>query len=309
MYLYDKKIKREGGCCVINLHEKVVVRWNNANKKHYIEKGYEFTHIKDEFRVEIGDLPRYTSIKVPVACDICGETYYPMYKNYMKCAFNNPVDCCSKCSPKKLKKTMLERYGVEHYQQTEECKERKRKTCVERYGVENVSQIASVQQKKIETNLSKFGAEWYTQSDSFKDFCIKEYDEDNPMKNRDIQEAATKTLLKNGNVPVSSEEIRFVNILKNIYGEDKCQPSYQEGKLVFDCLLSVNGIKIDVEYDGIYWHKSRAVTDRRRDEVLKRLGYKVLRVLSNGKMPKINDITNAVSYLSRDGKNFARIIV
>ena len=50
----------------------VKVKWNSSNKKHYIELGYKFTKIKDEFEVKIEHLTKGSNIKVKCICDGCG---------------------------------------------------------------------------------------------------------------------------------------------------------------------------------------------------------------------------------------------
>lgn len=289
-------------------NQKVVVRWNNANRKHYEELGYQFTQNKDEFIVDVFDLPKSSDISVRVICDYCGKEYYPSYKNYIK-NYENGKDCCSKCRGQKARETMNERYGVSHYAKTEEFKERVKNTCFEKYGVYNPSQVEFFQNKKKDTNLRKYGSEWYTASDTFVSNCIENYGETNPMKSKEIKDKATSTLIKNGNVPVSSEESKLTDILINRYGKSNCHPTYQIGRLTLDCLLTLGDIKIDVEYDGYYWHKNRKQYDRARDEFLKKQGYKILRVVSKGKMPTIQQIEEAVGYLQNQENVFSKILV
>ena len=289
-------------------NQEVAVRWNNANKAHYVELGYHFTKNKDEFVVNVLDLPKSYSVLVKVVCDYCGKEYYPSYKNYM----NNKQegkDCCSKCRGKKAKETMKSKYGVSHYAKTEEFKQRVKDTCYDKYGAYNPSQVESFQNKKKETNLKRYGAEWYTASDKFVSNCMETYGETNPMKSKDIQNKATSTLIKNGNVPISSEELKLIDILANHYGKSNCHPTYQLGRLTMDCLLTLDDLKIDVEYDGYYWHKNRKQYDRARDEVLKREGYKILRIVSKGKMPTIQQIEEAVEYLKNKEHEFSKILV
>ena len=294
---------------MICLNEEIAVCWNPANKKHYEDKGYVFTKNGDEFFVKIYDLPTYSDKKIPVVCDFCNEIYYPSYKNYNKCHEDGKLDCCKKCSSKKAKNTMLLRYGVSHYQQTEECKSRKRNVCLSRYGVDNPSKVKEIQDKKVATNIKKFSADWYVASDKFKEYCIERYNVDNPMKCKEIKDKSVESLFKNGNIPISSEEIKFGDILKKKYGDKNCISCYRDGRFIFDFLLLVDNMKIDVEYDGAYWHSFRKEYDRKRDEVIKSHGYKIFRVVSNGEMPSCSAIEEAIEFLSIDGNDFTRIKV
>lgn len=290
-------------------NNEIIVSWNPANKKHYEDLGYVFTKSGDVFSVKVVDLPTSSNIKIPVICDFCHKIYYPSYKNYNKCHKNSELDCCKKCSSKKAKETMILRYGVSHYQQTDECKNRKKEKFIDKYGVDNPSKVKEIQDKKIATNINRFGTEWYVASDEFKSHCIKEYNVDNPMKCEEIKNKAIKSLVGNGKIPVSSEEIKFGEILRRKYGDENCTSCYCDGRFVFDFLLCIENVKIDVEYDGAYWHSSRKEYDRRRDEVIKSHGYKIFRVVSNGKMPDDDKIDEAVNFLLLDGNNFTRIKV
>ena len=291
---------------MINTEQKVRIKWNNANKKYYESKGYLFTKIGEEFNVPITELSTSSTVVVDVVCDYCGEIYHPTYKNYNVCHTKSNKDACKNCSYKKAKDTMIKRYGVSHYAKTEECKTKKAKHFMEVYGVSNPSQLETVQSKKKQTNKDKFGTEWFVQSDGFKDMCMEKYGVNNPMKDADIKLKASQTLLHNGTAPVSREELKLVSLLKEWYGEDLCSPCYNIGRFVCDCLLNINGMKIDIEYDGAYWHKNRPRYDRARDEIIKNNGYKIIRILSNGKMPTFQMMQEAIAYLSNN-HNFSKI--
>ena len=58
------------------------------------------------------------------------------------------------------KETSIKNYGVEHYLQTKEGKERHKATCLEKYGEDNVSKVPKFKQQKIDTCLKNFGAQW-----------------------------------------------------------------------------------------------------------------------------------------------------
>ena len=76
-------------------------RWENANKKWYINKGYTFTKIKDDFYVKVEDLTESSKDKVIVICDYCGATYTTEYSVYLKGFSNNKKNACKHCSGKK----------------------------------------------------------------------------------------------------------------------------------------------------------------------------------------------------------------
>ena len=55
--------------------------------------------------------------------------------------------------------------------------------------------------------------------------------------------------------------------------------------------------KIDIEYDGWYWHQDRRKDDIRNKVLTKRFGWKVIRVQSGSYLPKTEDVVNAINAL------------
>lgn len=288
-------------------NQKVKVRWHNLTKKYYESLGYIFSKIGDEFEVFAYELKPYSNTIVRVVCDYCGKDYFPTYHNfYIK---KDKKHCCKYCKSKASKETNLRRYGKEHYSQTKECKEHKKQVCMEHYGVENPSQSQLIQNKKKETNRKKFGTDWFVESEKFKQYNLINYGVENPMQNHQIREKAAKSITNNNNFPKSKEEDKFVNILKSIFGEDNCLTGKFCRRYILDCLLMIDDIKIDVEYDGWYWHTLKQEEDKIRDEYMLSHGYKVLRFLSKGTMPEKQLIVDCVKTLCETNQNFIQIQV
>lgn len=294
---------------MIKSNQLVEIKWNSANKDHYIKKWYSFTKINDSFYVEAEDLPRYSSKKITVICDYCGREYEVIYKNYMKStSCGKKKTCCKSCAKLKLRDSIREKYGVDYFTDTEVFKQKTKQTVYDKYGVDNVSQIDWVQNKKKRTNLSKFGEEWFPASETFKEKCVEKFGVDNPMKNESCKIRAGKTAFKNGSVPVSKEEQKFVNKLIEIFGKERCVPSFSVSKYFMDCLLVFNGIQIDIEYDGWYWHTQKQNNDEKRNEIILSKNFKVLRFISKGRIPTKNQIIEGVNRIL-EGKNLVIIYI
>lgn len=60
-------------------NQKVKVKWNNANKKHYQSFGYIFTKSGDEFEIKINHITKGSKVKVKFECDWCNEKYDRAY--------------------------------------------------------------------------------------------------------------------------------------------------------------------------------------------------------------------------------------
>ncbi|MBP3929608.1 MAG: hypothetical protein J6D47_08605 [Peptostreptococcaceae bacterium] len=108
------------------LDDKVVVSWNNATSKWYIDKGYTFTKNKDLFLVKSEDIIKTSTIRVNVSCDYCGKVHSKEYRKYIKGRNVIEKDCCDdkKCLAAKTKEINLKLYGVEYSMQRSDIKEK-----------------------------------------------------------------------------------------------------------------------------------------------------------------------------------------
>ena len=176
----------------------------------------------------------------------------------------------------KVKKTMQEKYGVENPFASKDIQERIKQTNIQKYGVANVSSSQDIQLKKIQNCLEKYGVPYYG--------MVPE-----------IKQKIHDTLYQNGSVPTSKMEKAMCDMLIKLYGSENCFPGYAFQFLNFDCLLTLNNYKIDVEYDGWYWHKSKIKQDTKRNYFLLRRGFKIIRFRSLDALPTEDDIKCAVN--------------
>jgi len=96
------------------LTKKALIRWNPRIKKWYVDKGYIYTKMQDEFEVKIEDLSDGSNASVEVECDNCGEILLMRWCDYNKSVRNNYKYYCQKCALKlfgteKSIKTKLEK--------------------------------------------------------------------------------------------------------------------------------------------------------------------------------------------------------
>lgn len=108
------------------LDNEVVISWNNATSKWYIDKGYIFTKNKDLFVVKSDDIIHTSTIRVNVSCDYCGKVHSKEYRKYIKGRNVVKKDCCDnkKCLAAKTKEINLKLYGVECSTQRLDVKEK-----------------------------------------------------------------------------------------------------------------------------------------------------------------------------------------
>ena len=72
-------------------------------------------------------------------------------------------------------------------------------------------------------------------------------------------------MINNGTVPTSSKQIELYKKIKSIYKENICEENFVLSNVILDIVLFIEDIKIDIEYDGWYWHQDKR-KDFRRDK-------------------------------------------
>lgn len=102
------------------------LKWSNKIKKIYVDKGYVYTGLCDEFEVKVEDLGKGSNALVDVQCDYCGETVPKHFSAYNKQRekIDTNKDCCLNCAPIKLKESFIQKYGVDHPSQVPEILEK-----------------------------------------------------------------------------------------------------------------------------------------------------------------------------------------
>lgn len=107
-----------------------------------------------------------------------GYTYHKKCK-YFKIEETKSLNDSYKKSYEKRKKENLLKYGVEHYQQTEEFKLKNKKTLLSKYGVDHAWKSEEVKEKIYKTNLLKYGTKIPSQSSEVKEkiseTCVEKY--------------------------------------------------------------------------------------------------------------------------------------
>jgi hypothetical protein len=170
------------------INEKIKYRVVPSTRKYYISKGYVCNNY-DIIDINVMDLPATSIIKIDVKCDTCGIENKLSYKHYLKNTKNHTdIYTCSGCSFLKAKKTKLEKYGDENYQNVEKIKKTKLEkygdenftnrvkskiTCLDRYGVDNVSKVDTIKELKKETSNKNWGFDNVFKSPEIKDKISK----------------------------------------------------------------------------------------------------------------------------------------
>lgn len=80
------------------ISNSVLIKWERKTCTHYKSLGYIFTKIKDEFEVNVDDLPVKSHVLVKVECDNCNTKFDRSWSNYKKYIKENNKCYCGKCA-------------------------------------------------------------------------------------------------------------------------------------------------------------------------------------------------------------------
>lgn len=277
----------------------VVVNWHPRNKKHLESKGYKYTHTGLPVRVKVEDMLHGSKCRVRVLCDYCGREYTKVYKDYFA-QRQNGKDCCGACRIQESKETNQKIYGGNSPACSPDVVKKIQQTCLNKYGALIPVQNPVIAQKIIETNIERYGTPHPSKNPEIREKILKtnqmRYGGNSSQCDPEIRKKTLQTRLKNGTMYTSIPECEMVEKLKILYGDENCFPQYLVDRIIFDCLIVVKGIKIDVEFDGKHWHQDQH-KDIRRDYFSFTQGYKVLRFRGDNKSPSLEQIQKGVDYL------------
>lgn len=157
---------------------------------------------------------KYIKTESEGICKICGNP-----TSFRGLQFGYSKYCSSRCAnldpevQEKLKKSNIEKYGVEHPLQSQKIKDKIKQTCIDKYGVDSYMKTKEFRQKSIEatqskeviekrrkTNQQKYGADTPLQSakvqDKIKQTFINNYGVSNPYASKEIKEKIKNTCLQ-----------------------------------------------------------------------------------------------------------------
>lgn len=300
--------------------KEIPVIWNSRNRKRYEKKGYKFTFIGDTFLMDVNDLSNGCDKRVDVKCDICGDVKSIAWNKYLKQHDDKFGDVCKKCRYVKIQNTVLKRYGIQNVFQLDEVKSKTKHTLNKKYGADNPMHVDKIKEKQQQSLFNSFGVYNPSQSDEIKqkkiNTCLENYGVKNPMDDMALRIKAVQSQREsykqnNGSVSMSKVEMKMCDILIELFGIEHCKPCAELDLYTLDCLLTVNDSKIDVEYDGQYWHNldNQSEKDKIRDNYMYEHGYKVLRIKGNRKVPTKEQLQEAVDYLVKGNHNYTEIIL
>ena len=178
----------------VNKHNVYV---NNIDLYNYLNDKFSDT---DSFAEVIYRIEH--NIEEAPKCPICGKSlaFIRYSKGYQQFCSNECKysDKGHELMNKKIIKHNQEKYGVDWFLSTEECKKKSKKTYLEKYGVEHSSKADIVKQHSKATCLSKYGVEYSFQSDNNKEksrtSLLEHYGVTHQMKSSVVKEKLNNTI-------------------------------------------------------------------------------------------------------------------
>jgi hypothetical protein len=139
-------------------HDTIKISISYRNKTHYLKLGYNPILNKD-LEIKTEHLPSSSHVRVDVICALCSTENNIMYDKYINNVSRQGFYGCRKCSRQKAAMTSLDKYGVDNYSKTNECRERVEKTNMEKYGFK--TNLLTPKHKEITRNIlfDKYGTE------------------------------------------------------------------------------------------------------------------------------------------------------
>lgn len=222
---------------------------------------------------------------------------------------------------KKSKESLLQRYGVDTPLKNKELLEKSQNTCLQKYGTKNPMQSKEVREKAEMTNQKKYGCKMALQNTEIhqkaidttkrhygveyslsssevrekgKQTSLQKYGVEYPSQSPEIQKKIRRTFFKNGSTRTSKQQKEIFDILKEEYGE-KISLNSPCGIYSLDCLLELPDCKIDIEYDGWYWHQFIKSHDKDRDDFVNEQDIKIIRIKAGRTIPTKDELLSLIN--------------
>ncbi len=283
----------------IILPQTIKVKWHSKNRDHYEEKGYKFTNYKDEFDINVLDLPVTSNKKIKCICDYCNKEFmgrFAVVNPNKQYTYKSELNiCCDiKCQNKKTQDILMEKYNVSNVSQIKEVKEKIQQTNIKKYGSTSYLHTDDYKRKSKDTMLERYGVEHVYESDTIRkkinQTMVERYGSkcslNDPIMRRDAIIKTRKTLYENNNAPCSRQQKYIFDLLSNIYD---CKLNHPIDNCSLD--IAIPKEKIYIEYDCGGHNKSVKCGwetqdnfkkyESKRQYYIKNKGWKIIRIISD----------------------------
>lgn len=233
------------------LYKRYIIQEQNNEIISYLNKrfddandNYKETLLRIKWHIEKRPIcptcGRYTNFRGgnkdgKIYTTFCSSKCAQNDKNVQRLRYNTSVQKygCG-CNVKKYKQTCIEKYGVDNYRKTDECKEKIRNTTKKHYGVDNYG--------KLDYHIEKLRA---------KEICSK----------RD------ETKRKNGTLNTSKPEDESYVLLKRIFSD--VERNYKSEKYPYKCDFYIPCIDLYIECNYHWSHGGHHFNSLNENDIAK----------------------------------------
>lgn len=159
----------------------------------------------------------------------------------------------------------MQRYGVDNAMKSDAVRRRMRKTMLERHGVQYTLQSKTLHRKAVDSFIRRYGVDNPMKDDTVqaraRQTCLERYGVDHPSKTDDFYDkidwklTAAKchmTMKKNGTYGKSRAEDEFFSLLCSNFGTENVERQARINGWSID--FHIKHIDVYIQFDGVYWH-------------------------------------------------------
>jgi len=186
-------------------------------------------------------------------CILC-ENSFDKSLNKLHKQRNFGCESCAKIMRfERVKKTMVDKYGVEYAAQSQFFMNKMKSTTLEKYGVEHALQSEVTKNKIKQTNLVRYGCEYGLQNEEVKEkrrlSNLEKYGFENPLHREEIKEKIKGTNLEKYGVEHASQCKEFKDKCKKTNMEKYGVEHFTQTDIMKEKTKKTNMEKYGVEYN------------------------------------------------------------
>jgi 3D (Asp-Asp-Asp) domain-containing protein len=189
--------------------DKVLITGHSRNLKHFLSLNY-FIKVGEKIWINPYHLSKGSPSIVTCICSNCNKEVKNLFKEYY--LYTNGLKdkyYCNSCKYIKSEKTSYEKYGVSNPMKNNEVKEKLKQTILNKYGVDHFSKTPNYKKTFKKTCISKWGT-----TNPFSNQEVK-----NKIKNTNLERLGVNYPMQNKDVVLKSEQTCIDNWGKKRYSE------------------------------------------------------------------------------------------
>lgn len=220
-----------------------------------------------------------------------------MYKDYIRRIEKYGNSACINCKPVKTRENNYKKYGVLCTTLLPKVKEKIKNTNLQKWGYECSLQNEEIRKKAIETCRKNYNVDYSIQSkeiyEKTKKSLFDHYGVYNPSQSLEIKEKISQTFYANSSKSTSKQQLYIFNFYQSI--NPNIQLNYPISQYSADICIPDEKIDIEIDFGGHNLSvKTGKLTQEEfnqkeiiRNNIIKRKGYKIIRIISSkDKLPQ-----------------------